>query len=120
MPNFDYDPVSGDFEPECECACWECRQGRHSSCTARTACVIARICTDCSREECVCGKPACDNCGEHWPLGKWGRMMICERCREEIEIEKADECGEVHFADDSPMSLDAIGEIVQKMWRLEL
>jgi hypothetical protein len=96
MSDFDYDHVASDFEPECECSCWECRQGRHASCTHTSPlCVIARTCNDCGTVDgCTCGALS----------------------DEELDTTEYD----VPLADDSPMRLDGVRDIIERMGRLEL
>ena len=61
----DTDHVAGDGPDTCGCSCWECRCGRHATCTAIMPCKIARTCEDCGGDPCRCGVPEfyCEECG---------------------------------------------------------
>jgi hypothetical protein len=98
MSSFDYDYVSGDFEPYCDCNCWECRHERHYNCSRTTMCVIARTCGDCGTlDGCICDQVDIDP--------------------EEIGLP---EIPEVAMVDCSPLNLSAIGAIVSRMREIDL
>ena len=74
----DTDHVSGDYDTsECECDCWECRNGRHKSCSR-----------DCSLGEC----DTCGNTRQRSPhyVGHGRTRLLCEGCIAQTEEQPPD------------------------------